>query len=105
MWQLAVQLAKSGASALSVLTDEQFFQGSLANLMEASAATDVPCLRKDFLVDEFQVLEAKAYHADAVLLILAALGDEELRSLLARARALGLDALCEVHDEVELQRA
>jgi len=103
--QLAVQLARSGASALSVLTDEQFFQGSLANLAEASAAADVPCLRKDFIVDEFQVLEAKAYHADAILLILAALGDEEFRSLLARARELGLDALCEVHDEIELQRA
>jgi len=103
--QLALQLSRSGASALSVLTDEQFFQGSLANLAEASAATDVPCLRKDFIVDEFQVLEAKAHHADAILLILAALGDEEFRSLLARARELGLDALCEVHDELELQRA
>ena len=102
---LAVQLARGGASALSVLTDEQFFQGSLANLIEASTATDLPCLRKDFIVDEFQVLEAKAYHADAILLILAALGDEEFRSLLACARALGLDALCEVHDAVELQRA
>jgi indole-3-glycerol phosphate synthase len=103
--QLATQLAKHGASALSVLTDEQFFQGSLANLLEASAATNVPCLRKDFMVDEFQVLEAKAHHADAILLILAALGDEEFRSLLGRARALGLDAVCEVHDEIELQRA
>ena len=103
--QLALQLARGGASALSVLTDEQFFQGSLANLAEASSATDVPCLRKDFIVDEFQVLEAKAYRADAVLLILAALGDEEFRSLLAQARVLGLDALCEVHDEIELERA
>ena len=103
--QLAVQLARSGATALSVLTDEQFFQGSLANLTEASAVTDIPCLRKDFIVDEFQVLEARAYCADAVLLILAALGDEEFRSLLAQARELALDALCEVHDEVELERA
>lgn len=103
--QLASQLAKNGASALSVLTDEQFFQGSLAHLLEASGATTVPCLRKDFIVDELQVLEAKANHADAILLILAALGDEEFRPLLARARALGLDALCEVHDELELQRA
>jgi len=102
---LAVQLARGGASALSVLTDEQFFQGSLANLIEASTAIDLPCLRKDFIVDEFQVLEAKAYHADAILLILAALGDEEFRSLLAGARALDLDALFEVHDAVELQRA
>lgn len=103
--QLATQLARSGASALSVLTDEQFFQGSLTNLLEASRATDVPCLRKDFMVDEFQVLEAKAHHADAILLILAALGDEEFRSLLARARELGLDAVCEVHNAMELQRA
>jgi indole-3-glycerol phosphate synthase len=103
--QLATQLAKNGASALSVLTDEEFFQGSLANLLEASGATSLPCLRKDFMVDEFQVLEAKAHQADAILLILAALGDEEFRSLMARARGLGLDAVCEVHDEVELQRA
>ncbi len=102
---LALQLAKNGASALSVLTEEQFFQGSLANLLEASSATSLPCLRKDFMVDEFQVLEAKAHHADAILLILAALGDEEFHSLLARARSLGLDAVCEVHDEIELQRA
>jgi indole-3-glycerol phosphate synthase len=103
--QLAAQLARNGASALSILTDEQFFQGSLANLAEASAATDVPCLRKDFMVDEYQVLEARAHRADAILLILAALGDEEFRSLLARARDLGLDALCEIHNETELQRA
>lgn len=103
--QLAVQLARSGASALSVLTDEQFFQGSLTNLVEASSATDVPCLRKDFIVDEFQVLEARAHRADAILLILGALGDEEFRSLLKQARELGLDALCEVHDEIELERA
>lgn len=103
--QLAVQLARNGATALSVLTDEQFFQGSLENLEEASAATDVPCLRKDFIVDEFQVLEARAYRADAILLILAALGDEEFRSLLGQARKYGLDAVCEVHDEVELERA
>lgn len=103
--QLTTQLTRNGASALSVLTDEQFFQGSFSNLLEASAAADVPCLQKDFIVDEFQVLEAKAHHADAILLILGALGDEEFRSLLARARALGLDALCEVHDEIELQRA
>lgn len=103
--QLAVQLARSGASALSVLTDEQFFQGSLTNLVEASSATDVPCLRKDFIVDEFQVLEARAHRADAILLILGALGDEEFRSLMTQARELGLDALCEVHDEIELERA
>jgi indole-3-glycerol phosphate synthase len=103
--QLARQLERSGASALSVLTDEQFFQGSLANLREASAATELPCLRKDFIVDEFQLLEARAHGADAVLLILTALDEAAFRHLLARACALDLDVLCEVHDQQELQRA
>jgi indole-3-glycerol phosphate synthase len=102
---LANQLARGGASALSVLTDEEFFQGSLANLLEASAATDLPCLRKDFIIDEFQITEARAHHADAVLLILAALDDATFRRLLDYSRALDLDALCEVHDEEELKRA
>jgi indole-3-glycerol phosphate synthase len=102
---LANQLARAGASALSVLTEEQFFQGSLANLLEASAATELPCLRKDFIVDEFQVLEARAHHADAVLLILSTLDDATYRRLLDYARALELDVLCEVHDEEELKRA
>ncbi len=102
---LATQLARAGASALSILTDEQFFQGSLGNLLEASAATDLPCLRKDFIIDEFQITEARANHADAVLLILAALDDATFRHLLDYARALDLDALCEVHDEDELKRA
>ena len=102
---LANQLARGGASALSVLTDEEFFQGSLANLLEASAATELPCLRKDFIIDEFQITEARAHHADAVLLILAALDDATFRRLLDYARALDLDALCEVHDEEELKRA
>jgi len=103
--QLAAQLAKNGASALSVLTDEQFFQGSMAYLAEASAATDLPCLRKDFIVDEFQILEARAGRADAILLILAALDDTLFRRLMARAREAGLDVICEVHDEPELVRA
>ncbi len=102
---LAKQLARAGASALSVLTDEEFFQGSLANLVEASAATDLPCLRKDFIIDEFQITEARAHHADAILLILAALDDETFRRLLDFSRALDLDAVCEVHDEEELKRA
>jgi len=102
---LAVQLARGGASALSVLTDEQFFQGSLANLIEASTATDLPCLRKDFIIDEFQITEARAHHADAILLILSALDDATFRRLLDYSRAVELDALCEVHDEEELKRA
>jgi indole-3-glycerol phosphate synthase len=103
--RLAAQLASAGAAALSVLTEERFFQGSLANLWEASAATHLPCLRKDFIVDPFQLLEAKANRADAVLLILAALTDAEFTVLLRHAHALGLDALCEVHDEDEVRRA
>lgn len=102
---LANQLARSGASALSILTDEKFFQGSLANLLEVSAATELPCLRKDFILDEFQVLEARAHHADAILLIMAALDDATFRRLLDRARALDLDVLCEVHNQEELKRA
>src|SRR5947209_17392571 len=102
---LANQLARGGASALSVLTDEEFFHGSLANLLEASAATELPCLRKDFIIDEFQITEARAHHADAILLIMAALDDATFRRLLDYSRALDLDALCEVHDEEELKRA
>jgi indole-3-glycerol phosphate synthase len=103
--QLAFQLERSGALALSVLTDERHFLGSLNYLREASGATDLPCLRKDFIVDEFQLLEARAHCADAVLLILSALDDTAFRALLTRARALELDVLCEVHDQQELQRA
>jgi indole-3-glycerol phosphate synthase len=103
--ELASQLQSAGASALSVLTDEEFFQGSLENLRLASVNTSVPCLRKDFIVDEFQLLESRASSADAVLLIVAVLEDSELRRLHEGARRVGLDVLCEVHDEAELDRA
>jgi indole-3-glycerol phosphate synthase len=103
--ELAVELEAAGAAALSVLTDEEFFQGSLENLRVASRAVKIPCLRKDFIVDEFQLLEARANSADAVLLIVAALSAAELAALAAAARARGLDVLCEVHDADELQRA
>ncbi|MFZ0198128.1 MAG: indole-3-glycerol phosphate synthase TrpC [Candidatus Sulfotelmatobacter sp.] len=103
--EFAVELEAAGAAALSVLTDEEFFQGSLENLRKASAVVKVPCLRKDFIVDEFQVLEARANSADAVLLIVAALTSDELMRLALGARARGLDVLCEVHDKDELQRA
>jgi indole-3-glycerol phosphate synthase len=102
---LAKELERAGAAALSVLTDEEFFQGSLGNLRMASAAVKVPCLRKGFIVDEFQLLEARAYSADAVLLIVAALTNAELNRLALGAGLHGLDVLCEVHDEGELQRA
>ncbi len=102
---LARELEAAGAAALSVLTDEQFFQGSLDYLREASAATSVPCLRKDFMVDEFQMVEARANRADAVLLIVAALSQKELVALAKCAHSYQLDVLCEAHDERELQRA
>ena len=101
---LAPMLQAGGATALSVLTDEPFFQGSLQNLEAASRATTLPCLRKDFIVDEYQLFEARAHRADAVLLIAAALTDAELVQLAARARELSLDVLCEVHTLGEARR-
>jgi indole-3-glycerol phosphate synthase len=103
--QLARELETSGAAALSVLTDEEFFQGSLENLRRASVNTKLPCLQKDFIVDEFQLLEARAYGGDAILLIVAVLSSAELTDLTEKSRALGLDVLCEAHDEEELHRA
>jgi indole-3-glycerol phosphate synthase len=102
---LAREFEQAGAAALSVLTDQQFFQGSLDNLREASASTALPCLRKDFMVDEFQMVEARANRADAILLIVAALSQKELISLARCASSYQLDVLCEAHDEQELQRA
>jgi indole-3-glycerol phosphate synthase len=102
---LARELEAAGAVALSVLTDEEFFSGSLDNLRIASASTSLSCLRKDFVIDEFQVLEARANCADAVLLIVATLSQQELIALSKRAADLQLDILCEVHDEEELGRA
>jgi indole-3-glycerol phosphate synthase len=102
---LAAELENAGAAALSVLTDEEFFSGSLGNLQAASAATRIPCLRKDFIIDDFQLVEARANRADAVLLIVAALEQAQLIALTKRAAELKLDVLCEVHDEEELGRA
>jgi len=91
---LAGELETAGAAALSVLTDEEFFQGSLENLRYASGSTRLPCLRKDFIVDEFQLLEARAYSGDAILLIVAVLSQDELIALAMKARAL--DAGCDL---------
>jgi indole-3-glycerol phosphate synthase len=102
---LAHELESAGATALSVLTDAEFFQGSLENLRLASATVKLPCLRKDFIVDEFQILEARANCGDAVLLIVASLKQAELMAFSRCARERGLDVLCEVHDEEELLRA
>ena len=97
--------AAAGAAALSVLTDGPGFDGALEHLVAARAATTVPCLRKDFLVDPWQVDEARAFGADAVLLIAAAVSDAQGRELLAAAGAAGLDVLVEVHDAAELEWA
>ena len=103
--ELARDLERAGAAALSVLTDEQFFQGSLDYLREAASSSSLPCLRKDFIIDEIQIVEARANHADAILLIVAALDQKELVALAGIARSHSLDVLCEAHDEPELQRA
>lgn len=101
---LAQGLEAGGAAALSVLTDEPFFQGSLRNLEKASAATQIPCLRKDFIVDEYQIVESRAHRADAILLIVAALTDAELKAFTTIAHKERLDVLCEVHTGEELDR-
>jgi indole-3-glycerol phosphate synthase len=95
----------AGAAALSVLTDGPFFGGALADLQRARGAVKLPALRKDFTVDAYQVAEARAAGADAVLLIVSALTDPELTALLAEARRWGLDALVEAHDAEEVSRA
>lgn len=106
---IAVAYEEAGAAALSVLTDEAFFGGTLAILVSARESTSIPVLRKDFTIDSYQIDEARAHGADAVLLIVAAFRDEggfeRLESLYRRAAALGLDALVEVHDEAELDLA
>ncbi|MFP5237820.1 MAG: indole-3-glycerol phosphate synthase TrpC [Acidobacteriota bacterium] len=101
---IARQYARGGAAALSVLTDEPFFQGSLRNLELASDAVWLPCLRKDFMVDEYQIVEARAHRADAILLIAAALTNEAMKRFAGAARALQLDVLVEVHTAGELDR-
>jgi indole-3-glycerol phosphate synthase len=103
--ELARRYAAGGAAAISVLTEERRFGGSLADLRSVRAAVDVPLLRKDFIVEPYQLLEARAAGADLALLIVAALDDDLLRSLHDEARELGLTVLVEVHDEAETDRA
>jgi len=102
---LAKALESAGAAALSVLTEEEFFQGDLKYMRDARSATSVPILRKDFIVDPWQVWEARATDADSFLLIVAALGDALLGELLALGRELGMEPLVEVHTREELMRA
>jgi indole-3-glycerol phosphate synthase len=101
----AAAYAHNGASAISVLTDEDFFQGGLAYLTAIRPAVDLPLLRKDFVIDPYQVYEGRAAGADAILLIVAALSDAQLADLYALAVELGMTALVEVHQEWEMERA
>ena len=102
---IATSYQAGGATCLSVLTDIDFFQGEDLYLQQARAACDLPVIRKDFTVDPYQVVEARAIGADAILLIVAALADEQMRELAHAAAEVGLDVLVEVHDRAELERA
>jgi indole-3-glycerol phosphate synthase len=103
--EIAAAYERHGAAALSVLTDERFFQGQAAFLAQARAACDLPALRKDFMIDAWQIFESRAMGADAVLLIAAILDDSQMRDFEAVAQTLGMGVLVEVHEERELERA
>ena len=103
--KLAAELAEAGAAALSVLTEEDFFDGSLTNLKEARAAVEIPVLRKDFIFDPWQIWEARAAGADSFLLITAVLEQDLLQELLELGRQLGMEPLVEIHTREELARA
>ncbi len=102
---IAQSYEQAGASCISVLTDQQYFQGGETYLMAARAACQLPVIRKDFIIEPYQVYEARAINADCILLIVAALNDEKLAELYHLAYDLGMDVLIEVHDENELARA
>ncbi len=101
----AATYARHGAAAISVLTDEKFFGGSLEDLEAVRCVVDLPILRKDFILNEYQVIESRAYGADALLLIAGVLDADDLSDLLEEARVLGMDALVEVHTEAEMEMA
>lgn len=103
--EIAKSYAEHGAACLSILTDKDYFQGHEDFLKQARAACDLPVIRKDFIIDPYQVYEARAIAADCILLIVAALDDENLHLLFNLAKELGMDVLMEVHDEQEMQRA
>ncbi len=102
---IAIEYEQGGASAISCLTDREFFKGDLAFLPVIRKVTNIPILRKDFIIDHFQIEQAKLWGADAILLIVAVLDDVLLKELFSHAKELGLDALVEVHDPYELEKA
>jgi len=101
--EVTLDYERFGAAAISILTDDHFFGGSSEDLMEARDAVKIPLLRKDFIIDEYQLLEAKAIGADIILLIAACLTPPEVKMLAASAKSLGLEVLLELHDEDELE--
>jgi indole-3-glycerol phosphate synthase len=103
--EVTTAYAAAGASALSVLTDTDFFMGSKADILQARQANSIPVLRKDFMIDEYQVIEAKAWGADIILLIAAILTPAEIQNLASLAKSLGLNVLLEVHNLEELERS
>ena len=103
--ELAHDCQMGGASAISVLTDEKFFEGKLAYLNSVRAVTEIPLLRKDFIIDEYQILESKIYKADAILLIASILNDKQITKFIKIADEIGLDCIIETHSENELKRA
>jgi indole-3-glycerol phosphate synthase len=102
---VAMGYERAGASAISILTDADFFKGSLQDLTEAREAVTIPILRKEFIIDRYQIAEAKAYGADVILLIAACLSSEEIKELSSYAKEIGLSVLLEVHDKEELGRS
>lgn len=103
--EVVLGYAKAGASAISILTDSDFFKGSLQDLTEARKVVDIPLLRKEFVIDRYQIAEAKAYGADVILLIAAVLSSDEIEDLSGYAKELGLSVLLEVHNKEELERS
>lgn len=103
--EIAKSYEQHGAACLSILTDKDYFQGSEDYLLQAREVTSIPVIRKDFIIDPYQVYEARAINADCILLIVAALDDKKLNELLDLANQLGMDVLMEVHDQEEMERA